>query len=168
MQEFKTTPVREIMTSPVYSLQSDASLREAARSLLEKGYSGAPVVDEQERAVGVLTLQDIARYAEWHLDVEQNAAEISAEKDMLRELDRQERGLKASMHIDRLEDATVRQVMTPKVATVSTETPIAEALTQLLGASIHRLFVTGAKGKVIGLVSTMDIVRAIHERIQKA
>jgi CBS-domain-containing membrane protein len=86
---------------------------------------------------------------------------------MLRKLDRQEKGLKASMHIDRLEDASVRQVMTPKVATVSTGTTVAEAITRLLGASIHRLFVTGAKGKVIGLVSTMDIVRALHDRIQK-
>ena len=167
MEKLKNLKVEEIMTSPVHTLASDWSLREAAQELLSRGYSGAPVLDEKGGVIGVLTLQDIARYAEWHLDVEAGAEELGAEKDLRRELDRKERGLGSSMHIDRLEDVTVRQVMTPAVSTISEGTPLAEATSRILGGSIHRLFVVNKRGKLVGLVSTVDVVRALHKQITR-
>lgn len=165
MTTLKNVKVDDIMTSPVRSLMADWSLREAAQILLENQFSGAPVVDEESKVVGVLSLQDIARYAEWHLDAEEAAAGAEREREALRELDRRERGLRTSMHVDTLEDATVRQVMTSKVATVRAGTPLEKATSMLLKGPIHRLFVTNSKGKLVGLVSTMDIVRYIHKKI---
>ena len=161
MEALKNLKVEEIMVAPVQSMEADWSLREAAQELLSRGFSGAPVV-ENGRVVGVLTLQDIARYAEWHLDAEEGASDLASEKEMLKELDEKERGLKSSMHVDRLEDVTVRQVMTPAVSTISQGTPLVEATSRILSGSIHRLFVTDTEGKLVGLVTTMDVVRAMH------
>lgn len=166
MAASKGVTVGDIMTAPVRSLNADGSLREAAQLLLENGFSGAPVVDHEEKVIGVLSLQDIARYAEWHLDAEEASAGIERERDELRELDRRERGLRSSMHVDRLEDATVRQVMTSRVASVRAGTSLAEATSLLLKGPVHRIFVTNSKGKLVGLVSTMDIVRHFHESLK--
>ena len=167
MESFKRTKVEALMSSPVETVKADWSLQEAARHLLRRGITGAPVVDEDERVVGVLSLQDIARHAKWHLDAEEGASDPSAERDMLRELDAEEEGLRSSMHIDRLEGATVRQVMTPNVSTVKNHTPLAEVTAVLLRDAIHRIFVRNSRGKLVGVVSTMDVVRALHERLAR-
>ena len=166
MGAFGDVKVDDFMTSPVWTLRADLSLREAARTLLEQGFSGAPVVDEMEEVVGVLTLQDIARYAEWHLDAEEACSEAGGEREILRELDVKERGLRSTMHLDRLEEATVRQVMTSRVATVRTGASMVEAMSILLAGSIHRLFVTNSPGKLIGIITTMDFLRFFHESLK--
>lgn len=51
-----------IMTRNPVSLNEDLPLREAARVLAERGFSGMPVVNEAGRPVGVLTRADIVRY----------------------------------------------------------------------------------------------------------
>lgn len=165
MNDLKQVKVDHIMSAPVHSLGVETSLQEAARSLLEHGFSGAPVVDEEGKVAGVLTLKDIARYAEWHLDAEEASSEGALERDALRELDGKERGLRATMHVDRLEAATVRQVMTSTISSVRTGTPLGKATAILLKGPIHRLFVTNSKGKLVGLISTMDIVRLLHDRL---
>lgn len=168
MSEMKKVQVDEIMSSPVRSVSADATLREAAQSLLDWGFSGAPVLDEGGGVVGVLSLKDIARYAKWHLDAEAASEEGKQEREELAELNARERGLRALMHLDRLEGATVRQVMTSRVASVRTGTPLTEATAILLEGPIHRLLVTNSRGKPVGVVSTMDVVRFFHEQLVRS
>jgi tRNA nucleotidyltransferase (CCA-adding enzyme) len=58
------TPPRakDLMSSPVRCLARDATVREAARFLLEHRLSGAPVKDDRGRPIGMCTLRDIAKY----------------------------------------------------------------------------------------------------------
>jgi len=53
--------VRDLMTKPVYTVRSDHTVEEAAALLLEKKISGLPVVDENNRLVGIITRSDIFR-----------------------------------------------------------------------------------------------------------
>jgi CBS domain-containing protein len=54
----------------------------------------------------------------------------------------------------------VRDIMTRRPLTVSPDTEVREAAQQMLYADVHRLFVT-AGDKVVGVISTTDIVRAV-------
>jgi CBS domain-containing protein len=50
---------RELMTTAVVTLSPDASIREVARVLSERGISGAPVVDDEGLLLGVVTEGDL-------------------------------------------------------------------------------------------------------------
>ena len=53
--------VRDLMKKPVYTIQPDLTIEEAAAVLLEKKISGLPVVDEKNQLVGIITRGDIFR-----------------------------------------------------------------------------------------------------------
>jgi acetoin utilization protein AcuB len=59
--------VTEIMSGDPVSIRQDASIGEAARIMLEKKFSGLPVVDEESQLVGMITESDIFRLVarEW-------------------------------------------------------------------------------------------------------
>lgn len=54
----------DVMKGPVEVLPQGMSLREAAHILRQSQVSGAPVVDEEGRCVGVLSAVDVLRWAE--------------------------------------------------------------------------------------------------------
>jgi acetoin utilization protein AcuB len=53
--------VRDLMKEPVYTVRPDDTVEEAAALLLEKKISGLPVLDENDRLVGIITRSDIFR-----------------------------------------------------------------------------------------------------------
>ncbi len=54
----------DVMKGPVTAVRQDMTLREAARRLRHDQISGAPVVDEEGRCVGVLSASDFLRWVE--------------------------------------------------------------------------------------------------------
>jgi acetoin utilization protein AcuB len=62
--------VDEIMSRKVASIQQTEIIGDAARVMLEKKFSGLPVVDEKDHLVGIITESDIFRLVvnEWHKD----------------------------------------------------------------------------------------------------
>jgi CBS domain-containing protein len=59
--------VAEIMTRDPVTIDQEASIGDAARSMLERKFSGLPVVDQENRLVGIITESDIFRLVagEW-------------------------------------------------------------------------------------------------------
>lgn len=55
------TLVSELMTSGVVSAHADEPVEEAARKMSEAQVRRLPVIDEQERLVGIVSLGDLAR-----------------------------------------------------------------------------------------------------------
>ena len=52
--------VRDIMTSPVVSIEPESTVLEAVRIMLERHISGLPVVDKEGRLVGIVTEGDFS------------------------------------------------------------------------------------------------------------
>ncbi|HXG52738.1 MAG TPA: CBS domain-containing protein [candidate division Zixibacteria bacterium] len=61
----KTVRVKEVMSKPVITISPDASIKEAARLLMEKKIGCLPVVEEG-KFVGMVTETDIMRYLAEH------------------------------------------------------------------------------------------------------
>jgi len=55
---------KDVMTSPVISVQPDASIWEAVRIMLQRRISGLPVIDKDGRLVGMVSEGDFLRRAE--------------------------------------------------------------------------------------------------------
>jgi CBS domain-containing protein len=120
----------ELMTTQVVSLLETAPLRDAVAMLVDRGFSGAPVVNEAGRAVGVLSLSDIVVHDRNRPD-----------------------GPRAA---DR---ATVGDVMTPTVCSVTPSTPAGELIEKMLLLRVHRLFVTDNDGVLVGVIAMADVLR---------
>lgn len=63
-EEFRrivATVAGDLMTAPVYSIRDSATLAEVATLLIERGYGQVPVVDDDERLVGLVSRADIVR-----------------------------------------------------------------------------------------------------------
>lgn len=57
----KTIPIKEVMTENVITISPEASVKEAARVMMEKKIGCLPVVEDQ-KLIGLVTETDILRY----------------------------------------------------------------------------------------------------------
>lgn len=141
---------KDIMTTNVLSVKGDTPISEIATLLLGRHISGAPVVDAEGRVVGIVTEGDLIRRADgqrrrsWWLTL------FSAADAMAREFVKSH-GLKA------------RDVMTPKVITVTEDTPLADIARLLEEKRVKRVPVV-RDGRLVGIVSRADVLRALAAR----
>ncbi len=139
------------MTANPQSLREDASIREAIAFLVDRGISGAPVIDEAGRPVGVLSQTDVLIH-------DREEVEHLAGTEL-------EYGTPLPRHwwnqfqIERVDTTPVRDLMTPAVFCVGVDTPAAGVVEQMRELNVHRLFVVDDAGVLVGVVTAMDIVR---------
>jgi len=142
----------DVMTTDVITVGPDTTVQDLATLLAERGISGAPVVDATGQLVGIVSEGDLLHRAEigaarrhrvrrrsWWLD--HYAAETAREyvKDHAR---------------------TVKDIMTADVSTVSEGPDLAEVAAVLEAKRVKRVPVM-RDGKVVGIISRANIVRAV-------
>jgi CBS domain-containing protein len=107
--------------------------------LIDKGFSGAPVIDEAGRPVGVVSRADIITH-----DREGVRPGIS-ETDF----DCQTKSAPTQ----------VRDLMTPAVFSVTLRTPASKVITEMVALNVHRLFVVDNTGVLVGVITALDVLR---------
>src|SRR5262245_33381134 len=133
----------ELMTPNPLSLRDDVTLREAVAFLVDRGISGAPVIDEAGRPVGVLTQTDGLIHDREEVD-HLPAPEVEYGTPLPRSWwDRFE--------IERVDTTAIRDLMTPAVFCVSADTPAWGVVEQMRELNVHRLFVVDEAGVLIGV-----------------
>lgn len=141
-------PVRKVMTKKVVTVKRDVSIHEAARLLSENEISGMPVVDEENRVIGIVTEADIL------------SAVVKRKhtfKDVLRYI------LGGPLPIRKTGDK-VREVMTSPVITATPDTDIKEVARVLDKMGVKRLPLVDDKGRLVGIISKADIVRVMGRK----
>lgn len=161
MNAVKTMPVgplqlnartaADLMTPNPLSLREDATLHEAIAFLVDKNISGAPVIDEAGRPVGVLTQSDILVHDREEVD-HVSPPEVDYGNPL-------PRSWWDEFQIERVDTTAVRDLMTPAVFCVNVDTSAAGVVGQMRELNVHRLFVVDAHGVLVGVVTAMDIVR---------
>lgn len=142
-------PVHDVMTREVRSIRPEASIAEAIELLIGKRYRALPVVDEQQRVVGILTDGDVLR----QLGLPQAGVEAAMS----------ESELTAQLNALRHSGQTVAGVMRTRLITVNPETPVAEAVRLMTENGIKRLPVVDHDQKLLGMVSRVDVLRALAQ-----
>jgi len=146
--------VNEIMTRAVCTIPVGASLREAAAELMAHHVSSLPVVDEEDRPIGVLSLHDIVR-ALGPLPPSHAADAPTVYSGAL--APHEVRALLSDLRIDDIEGG-VQTCMTPAVISCSADTSVREAARIMASRSVHRVFVVDDEQRLLGVVSSMDVV----------
>lgn len=153
---------KDIMTSPVITVRDTMSIEEVADLFSDKMISGAPVLDENERIVGVVSLSDIVRNEPRREQIiSDKIASDYVLRDYENEFDTEE--LTAGYHLEESETLLVRDIMTPFIYRVDEDTPIREIADIMISGRIHRLFVTG-ESRVLGIVSVLDMLKLLLKK----
>ncbi len=145
-------PVRAVMQSKVVTLRPDMSAQDAEQILAEHRLTGAPVVDDAQRVLGVVSQSDLVR-----LDVRPPStattgaffSDVAAYDDL--------GTLPADESMVRLET-----LMSPNVLAVAPDDPLTEAARLMRRHRVHRLLVV-ENGTLRGVLSALDLLIAIEE-----
>jgi CBS domain-containing protein len=147
----------DLMTTSPVSIAADASVKEAAAFLTDKAFGAAPVIDEAGRPIGVVSQSDLVIHDRERLEYVVAGVEQHARSDGLETQD-----LPTGFGVVDVDRTQVRDVMTPVIYSVGPDTPAHKVIEDMLGHRVHRLFVVGADGVLVGVISTVDIVRRLR------
>jgi len=178
--------VREIMSSDVVALDPEVTLRDAVELLAGRHITGAPVVSA-DRVVGVISAADILSFeadtpgvpTERPEQVEQDEMEQPGDEEWMSEDEPAgtyftehwtDAGAEVTERIeelkgpewDLLQEHTISEAMSRGVRWVSPGTSVTVAASYMLKHRIHRAVVL-ERGKLIGIVTATDIMRAVAE-----
>jgi nucleotide-binding universal stress UspA family protein/predicted transcriptional regulator len=140
--------VGDVMTPDVLTLREDESLLAALRKLVRQRASGAPVLDAEERLVGVISQRDIMGWYERTIDA-LGEQPVPAADEYARRLRRDQ----------------VRDVMMPSPVSIQESASLALALALLRERGVHRLPVT-REGRVVGILTGSDVLLAMLAQIE--
>ncbi|UCE73786.1 MAG: CBS domain-containing protein [Methanomassiliicoccales archaeon] len=139
----------DIMTTDVVTVKPKDSLHIVSRVLSEAKTSGAPVVDDIGRIVGVISEHDIVAYLSTFEDNDQDMVDSTDLPYLAHSY------LQASAK-------PVEDIMTTGIITAKPDTSI-EILARLMtDNNINRIPIV-VKGKLVGMVSRIDILRNIGQ-----
>jgi CBS domain-containing protein len=142
-----SAPVHDLMSREVRSVRPDTSVADAVEMLIGKAYKALPVVDDERRVVGILTDGDVLRRLELPDAGVQSAltrAELGRELEALRH-----------------SGQTVQDIMVRPVVTTTDDAPVAKAVKVMTQRAVKRLPVVDRDGRLIGVVSRVDVLRAL-------
>ena len=141
--------VKDVMTSPVISIEPETPVLEAVRIMLQRRISGLPVIGKDGRLAGMVTEGDFLR-----------RAETGTER-------RRPRWLEYLVGPGRLADEythshgrKVSEIMTADPVTVTEETSLEEVVRVMEKRQIKRLPVVRGE-EVVGIVSRANLVHAL-------
>jgi CBS domain-containing protein len=140
---------KDVMTSPVLSISPDATILQAVRTMLQRRISGLPVIDKDDRLVGMLTEGDLLR-----------RVETGTER-------RRPRWLEFLLGPGRLADEytrthgrKVKDVMTGDPLTVTEDAALDEVVKLMEKRQIKRVPVV-RDGKIAGIVTRANLLHAL-------
>lgn len=143
----------DLMSASIVSIKHSSSLGEAVSLLIERDLHALPVLNEHGDPVGVLSRSDVVAY-----DVERYHSLQQAEMLVDGPLMVRRPSVPAP-------EALVEDIMTRVVYSVTSKTPAKSVIDGMLVLGVHRLFVTDAAGKLLGVISSNDILRHLKEPV---
>lgn len=141
---------RDVMTTEVVSVRPDETVRDAAVRMLEHGHGALLVLDDTGAPLGIISEYDLLKLL--LPDYLRDVADLSF--------------LPADLVLERYSFAEIaclpvsQAMRTDVVYTVSEDESVLEIVRLIVKHHIHRLPVV-REGKVVGIVSRGDLVRAI-------
>lgn len=147
---------KDIMRRKVVAVESWLTVPEVAKVFLDKGISGAPVVDEVGAILGVVSQTDLVRT---------RREEADGVPSYHRDLDDSARS--AGLHLEEMDRTRVEQIMTPGAISLDENTPIEKVAKVMVDSHIHRVIITRGE-RLAGIVTTMDMMRALITLARRA
>jgi CBS domain-containing protein len=149
--------VEEIMTQKVITVRETDSLQEVATVFKANKISGAPVLNDKEEVVGVVSEADILKV----LDTFHWYAPILTTLDILHL--REEQSHDIQQDTEKAGAMKVKEIMSKNPETISPDTSIDDAAQIMHATGFNRLPVVDGAGTLVGIVTRADIIASLYE-----
>ncbi|MFP3946950.1 MAG: CBS domain-containing protein [Archaeoglobaceae archaeon] len=156
--------VREVMITDVISLQPEDRIQKAIETFRDNKISGAPVVDDESKVIGVLSEADIINLTSIVSlpDIELNPFNPFVFLTIRKYWKRvREMPDEIKQRYDTLLNGSVKDVMSTEPVTVTADTSVSEASRIMSEKDFNRLPVVDKEGKLAGVVARQDILGII-------
>jgi CBS domain-containing protein len=145
----------DVMTRAVVTTTPESPIEGVARTMIQHGISGVPVVNADGSVVGIVTEGDLLR-----------RAEIGTERSHSRWVELLLSGGRLAREYIRSHGRRVRDVMTKEVVTAAPETPLAEVVAFMEARRINRVPILD-DGQLVGIISRADLLKALADFLPK-
>ena len=139
---------REIMTKDITSLSPEHGVKEALELLKKMQISGLPVIDKEDKLVGMLTEKEILSFI------------LPSYIGTVGRFIYEENPKSTRKKLGELVKLNVSQLMRKEVVTTTEETTLCEVARIMLIQKARRLPVVDKTGKVVGIVARPDVLAA--------
>ncbi|MFH2104881.1 MAG: CBS domain-containing protein [Parcubacteria group bacterium] len=136
--------VKEVMKKEVISVRVGMSITEAAMILLKHNITGAPVIDQSGKLVGVVSEKDIFKYL--YPDYHEYYSFLG--------FDKEKSDIQAK--IKEGQDKQINEIMSKNVIYVAPHDSVVRVGALMIMKKIHRVVVVD-KGKLVGIVGRRDV-----------
>lgn len=142
--------VKDVMSRDVVTAYADESLRECIQRMIDNRVASLPILGKRNECIGILSSSDVLEITR---EIDEDLSDLEG-ADFIA----------SRWLIERLSgetsDRKVSEVMSPDVLTVRTDTRLSKAAREMLRNGVHRLPVVDNQERVVGIVSTTDILAA--------
>lgn len=140
--------VGEVMTRDVVAVHPETPMHEVVADLVERRFRAVPVIDAERRVVGIITNGDLVRRGGLPVRLELlQTFDTPALHDQLARLTAPHR--------------EAREIMTSPAVTVRPDLDVRHAAEIMLRRKLKRLPVVDADGRLVGIVSRVDLLRTV-------
>jgi len=141
--------VKDVMTQSPKAVSPNTTISEVVRLLLSSDFNSVPVVDSANSPIGIITQSDLI-----------NRAGMPIRLGLLEEFEQN----KIDALLESLKHKTAEKTMTRPVTVIAEDKPLTEAVDLMLKDKLKRLPVVDVAGKLVGMLSRLDILKTIsHE-----
>ena len=145
------------MTEQVFTLHPEMSVEEAVGELSRRGISGAPVVDDDGRLIGLLDDSDLL-LSEARLHAPTTIELLGAYITFPGEHRRYEEQLRQALA------QTVGVAMDTEPHAIGPDATVEEAATIMVDTGVSRVPIVDGQQRVVGIVTRGDLVGALYRR----
>jgi CBS domain-containing protein len=147
--------VKDVMSKNVITISPEDSISDAIEKMAKNNISGLIVVEE-EKVVGVISESDVLRV--FKSEIPEISTSTSTALSIFLIL---EKGIKAINEMKKIGKLKVKNLMSKRVFYVKPEDTILEAARIMSKKDVRRLPVIDENGKLVGVISRTDILRAL-------
>ncbi|MEQ9358769.1 MAG: CBS domain-containing protein [Coleofasciculus chthonoplastes F3-SA18-01] len=152
--------VAEVMSRDPIAVSPQTPIKEAMKILAERRISGLLVVNDAGKLVGIISETDLL----W----QQTGVEPPVYIVFLDSVIYLENPARYEEELHKALGQTVGEVMTQNPVVVKPDQPLRKAAKLMQDKSLRRLAVTDNQGKVIGVLTAGDIVRAMIAELEES
>ena len=155
MQAETIVKVRELMTTDVIAFKPSDKVHQVAETFRSKRISGAPVIDDQRKVIGVISEADIMKLTATvpFPDIDPlNPFPVFSLTAYRKKVE------KIPDEIETLFEGSVKDVMTKDPVTISPDDSVLDAARLMHKDDFNRIPVVDDEGKLVGLIARADII----------
>ena len=148
-----TGTVSNFMSRELIRVMPETSVKTVIQTLADHHISGLPVVDEDNKLVGVISELDLL----W----QESGVTPPPYITLLDSIIYLQNPSTYDREIHKALGQTAGEVMTPKPLTIQESQPLSEAARIMHDRRVHRLFVLNDRHELVGVITASDILRAL-------